>query len=489
MPTIHNIQEILGSYAFDPTTDIVLISLLHCDLLNFNHEKGFCWANNDLRDSDIITLCAKYAALHKWIVDHIKGNNRPISIQLLMLPSFHFTRYNKRYFEYVDQMQKLELKTKEKHFKEGEVFISMKNRADLMNDVHTSYITNCTTFSRLWKDHFGELVMLNVNKCIDKVYVIETKSIPEKQDLRKELHAFAEGHCPSNYMWNHYSPFSLDGIMPSHEGVARILRNAYNNYGQCKYSECCSLRPHLTNDDKLESYSPHTWDHVFTLSRTWSEEIHSQWTHYENITGQTFHWIPLDGNVKISERSLVPVRNDEVELTKRMKEMWYEVMAITKNLRDPMKKEVRQAAFTACKNVPTKTKKRNVRKRRQRKRKRLLEAKEQIELLEAKIKKRRIEEESRLIPTVVSTGNYETQTKFQKTYKVAIDNEIATGPYTSTATAFTSTQDFHLFQPSTSNTVSPNPSSSHINPIFPSPVFTDLNETKQSSVSAAPLSK
>ena len=249
MPTIYNILHLLGSYSFDMEPDIILVCLLHCDILRLNHQKGFCWAHYDLRQSDVTDLCARYATLHKWLLERFEGENRHVTVQFLMPPSFHFTKYNQRYFQYLDRTNQKEKETGQRHFKEGEDFLTVATRTRLINEVYTYYIAHRTWFSTHWSDHYSELELLDVDECINKAYIVNSGSTPEEQNLRRELYTIAEGNCPSHYVWCQYSPFSLDGIIPSHEGVVRILRQALVNHTKINYSKIVIPRTHVNHND------------------------------------------------------------------------------------------------------------------------------------------------------------------------------------------------------------------------------------------------
>ena len=304
-PSIYYILDILGSYEFDPTTDIVLIALLHCDLLCFNHESGFCWAYQDLDYIRLADICAHYAALHRWILHKINGVNRPVSVQLLMPPAFHFTGYNERYFQYLNEVKH----SSTKKFRKGERWLTMNERVQKLNEVYTSYITNSSIFKRHWNKYFRELHLLDVQHCINKVYNLDKYVLPQEQNLNRENYAIAEGRAPTHQPRSRYAPFSVDGIMPSHEGVVRILRQAKSNHHKSKlardkYPELTLPRCYINEDDLTSSYSPENWEYVFCLARNWDRQLALQFHEYKEENKCTFPVITLSCRAQIPEMPL-----------------------------------------------------------------------------------------------------------------------------------------------------------------------------------------
>ena len=411
IPSIHTILNILGSYEFDTDVDIVLIALLHCDLLQFNHEKGYCWAYSSLRQNNITDICARYATLHKWILDKIDGHDRPVTIQLLKPPAFHFLRYNERYFKYLDNA----LATG-KPLKPGEKHLSSAQRINLVNEVYKSYITNLTCFENQWSDYYGELVMLDVNECILKAYQMEGTNMPQEENLHREYYTIAEGHSPTDHPRSKYSPFSKDGIIPSHDGVVRILRQANKNYNyrlaRDKYPNLASTNFNIYPDAITAHYPSESWDLVFSLSKDWTNMIEERKLEYKNENDQQdFPVIILSSRTPIPEKPLIRERLDEVrllrheiELNKRLTEALHQINVHTQNLRAPNQQESTQAIQCALQVAPTKTMKRNATKRRQKQRKRQqAEAEAEAAQSAASGKKQCVEQANAPATTTVST--------------------------------------------------------------------------------------
>ena len=271
--SIHNIDHVLGCYKFPKDTDVVLIALLHCDILSFNFQSGFCWAPTEFKHSNLTDICAKYATLHKWILDKIEGHDRLVTIQLLMPPTFYFAHFNDHFHKYLDDAS-----ANNKPLNPGETHLTELESIEKVNEVHRALIAKLLWFKNHWADYNSELTMLDVNECIGKAYILSDVDLPQEENLVRHYYVISEGRSPTDHPVNRYSPFSKDGIIPSHDGVVYILRQANKNHNKniparLKYPNLCSRNSSVYHDSITAHYPSESCDLVHSLSNDWSNII------------------------------------------------------------------------------------------------------------------------------------------------------------------------------------------------------------------------
>ena len=376
--SIHHIEHALGCYEFPNDTDIILIALLHCDLLSFNFESGFCWAPEYFGNDTITDVAAKYASLFKWLIEKVDGANRPVTIELLTPATFNIANFNTKFHNYLDNAR-----TNNLPLKPGEYHLTESQRITKINEANEALAGNLFWFKKHWREHYPELPLLDVNDCIGRAYILSGIQLPPEEAVNRDHYVIMEGRSSTDHPTNKYSAFSKDGIIPNHYGVVRILRQANKDHNKniparVKYPNLCQENHNVFPDSFPAQFLCTSWDFVKSQSDQWTNVVDQEAFIYKMDNKCDYPKLSLDSRNLIPVRPLWNERIDEVRLLRyeiernvRLTEALRHINQSTRGLRRPTVEELDEATHHALQKAPTKTRKRNATKKRQKERRRL----------------------------------------------------------------------------------------------------------------------
>ena len=376
--SIHHIEHALGCYEFPNDTDIILIAMLHCDLMSFNYESGFCWAPTYFGNDTVTDIAAKYASLFKWLIEKVDGINRPVTIELLTPASFNIANFNTKFHSYLDNC-----KANNEPLKPGEYHLTESQRIQKINEANLALVGNLYWFKNHWVTHYSELPLLDVNECIGRAYIVSGIQLPPEEAINRDHYVIMEGRSSTDHAINRYSAFSKDSIIPNHYGVVKILIKSNKDHNKniparVKYPNLCQSNFNVFPDSFPAQFLCTSWDFVQSQSDQWTNILNQEAFIFRNDNGYDYPKLSLDSRNLIPVRPLWNEKIDEVRLLRyeiernvRLTEALRHINQSTRGRRRPTVDELDEATQHALQQAPTKSQKRRATKKRQKERRRL----------------------------------------------------------------------------------------------------------------------